>query len=292
MTDLDVVIPCFNMQALVARAIESAHIAGANRIIVVDDGSADDSAMIAEKHGATVIRQANSGAAAARRTGAKGSTATYLIFLDADDQLLAPGVKESLLLLESNVGSPAVGGAVVGVMPNGKTTRLKSHYSNSISTADLLSKGFGPWPPAAAVVRRLDYLKAENQFPNKLTTDYAEDFEMFIRLSMIGKILKHDVPAAKYRMFDGKSSKDYLKPIMAKERIVEYYGQALKLPHTVMSGVDIRLASHTRAIRTMIARAEYGKLILLIVKSLAFDPKINFLGVKKGVQKFIKRDEK
>jgi glycosyltransferase involved in cell wall biosynthesis len=65
-------------------------------VVVVDDGSTDDSARIARDLGATCIRQPQSGPAAARNAGIAASSAPYLAFLDADD-LMTPGAMALLL---------------------------------------------------------------------------------------------------------------------------------------------------------------------------------------------------
>lgn len=84
-----VVIPAFNAAATLARAIESvrAQTWPAHEIIVVDDGSSDATASVAESfgHAVTLIRQPNSGVAAARNAGARAATGDWLAFLDADD---------------------------------------------------------------------------------------------------------------------------------------------------------------------------------------------------------------
>ena len=53
-------------------------------VIVVDDGSTDNSAQIADEFNATVFHQSNAGAAAARNAGAKIARGTVLAFTDAD----------------------------------------------------------------------------------------------------------------------------------------------------------------------------------------------------------------
>jgi glycosyltransferase involved in cell wall biosynthesis len=53
-------------------------------IIVVDDGSTDDTAAVAHRYGVRVISQANAGPAAARNTGARAASGELLLFTDAD----------------------------------------------------------------------------------------------------------------------------------------------------------------------------------------------------------------
>ncbi len=57
----------------------------ATEVIVVDDGSTDATANIAEANGARVIRQSHKGAAAAMNVGIAASESDWLAFIDADD---------------------------------------------------------------------------------------------------------------------------------------------------------------------------------------------------------------
>lgn len=86
---VSVVIPCHNAQYTIARAIQSAlsQSVSPKEIIVVDDGSTDASAAIAENLGVKVIRQANAGPSAARNAGIAVATGDFILPLDADDYL-------------------------------------------------------------------------------------------------------------------------------------------------------------------------------------------------------------
>lgn len=83
------VIPAYNAAAFIRRALESvlAQSCPVNEVIVVDDGSKDDTLAVLATFGPRirVITQANAGAAAARNRGLAESTGAWVAFLDADD---------------------------------------------------------------------------------------------------------------------------------------------------------------------------------------------------------------
>lgn len=84
-----VVIPAYNAARTLDEAIRSvlAQTVAASDILVIDDGSTDDTADIAARYGGTVrvIRQGNAGAAAATTVGFRNVSAPFVAGLDADD---------------------------------------------------------------------------------------------------------------------------------------------------------------------------------------------------------------
>jgi glycosyltransferase involved in cell wall biosynthesis len=89
MPSISVVIPCFNAAPFLAAALRSAldQTLQPDEIVVIDDGSTDDSAAIAEGVGAPirVVRTAHRGISAARNAGVEASSGQLIAFLDADD---------------------------------------------------------------------------------------------------------------------------------------------------------------------------------------------------------------
>jgi glycosyltransferase involved in cell wall biosynthesis len=78
-------IPAFNEEATIGEVLE--RIAGLGldaQVVVVDDGSRDRTAEIAEQHGATVIRQANAGKGAALRAAIRVIDGDIVVIQDAD----------------------------------------------------------------------------------------------------------------------------------------------------------------------------------------------------------------
>ncbi len=95
---VSVVIPVFNRAERLEQALAS--VAGQRRppaqTIVVDDGSSDSSAGVAERGGAQVVRhETNQGQARARNSGVAAATQPWVAFLDSDDEWL-PGHLEHL----------------------------------------------------------------------------------------------------------------------------------------------------------------------------------------------------
>ena len=93
-----IIIPAYNASAFIEEAIRSAlaQTTPAAQVIVVDDGSTDDTAVLATRFGTSVavLRQENAGVSTARNFGAAQTSAEWLLFLDADDRLRPDGLEK------------------------------------------------------------------------------------------------------------------------------------------------------------------------------------------------------
>lgn len=89
---ISVIIPAWNAQRHIARAIQSvlAQTQPADEIIIVDDGSTDNTVETVRTFGSKVrlITQPNAGASVARNTGVAAAKSDWIAFLDADDEWL------------------------------------------------------------------------------------------------------------------------------------------------------------------------------------------------------------
>ena len=83
---VSVVIPAYNEAERIAATIRAAQaLTSVGEVIVMDDGSTDDTGRAAASAGATVVRRArNRGKAAAMEAGADAARGDLLLFLDAD----------------------------------------------------------------------------------------------------------------------------------------------------------------------------------------------------------------
>jgi glycosyltransferase involved in cell wall biosynthesis len=90
--EFSIIVPVFNRKAYLVAAIHSIsrQTFKSYEVIVIDDGSTDDTAGYVDSLGdfASTIRQENSGVSIARNHGARIAKGKYLVFLDSDDVLL------------------------------------------------------------------------------------------------------------------------------------------------------------------------------------------------------------
>jgi glycosyltransferase involved in cell wall biosynthesis len=110
---VSVVIPCYLQAAYLAEAVESVvgQTYGDWEIVIVDDGSTDATAAVAEGLIAAhpdrrirLLRQANAGVAVARNNGIAASSGRYILPLDADDVLLPAMLERTVGLLDAEPG--------------------------------------------------------------------------------------------------------------------------------------------------------------------------------------------
>jgi len=93
-----IVIPAYNRAKFLPRAINSVLKQDVSNweLIIVDDGSTDETGKIAKQYNDRRIKyvyQENKGEAGARNTGIKNAKATYICFLDSDDEYLEHHLK-------------------------------------------------------------------------------------------------------------------------------------------------------------------------------------------------------
>ncbi len=99
-----VVIPTYNCAQYLARALASAAAQTYQdfQLVVIDDGSTDNTEEIAGKFPCVFEKQRHAGQAAARNRGISISSSPYVAFLDADDAWLPQKLEKQIAFLESH----------------------------------------------------------------------------------------------------------------------------------------------------------------------------------------------
>lgn len=102
---VSVIIPTFNRAHIIREAVESVleQTYQPLEVIVVDDGSSDNTSEVLSRFGSaiTVIRQKNAGPAAARNRGIAASNGAFVAFLDSDDLWVPAKIERQVALLDS-----------------------------------------------------------------------------------------------------------------------------------------------------------------------------------------------
>ncbi|QEL18379.1 glycosyltransferase family 2 protein [Limnoglobus roseus] len=183
MTRLSIVIPVYNSAATVGRTLASlGAIALSARsgieVIVVDDGSADDSLAIVRRSTALVeglswriLTQSNKGPSAARNTALAVAGGEWILFLDADDKLTT----DPCPFLVTAVAASCVTFAVEYVGRSGRRVRRVSPPRIGPANNYRLLTAGNPFAVSSLVFRRaaLDRPFAED-------IRYAEDWEFWL----------------------------------------------------------------------------------------------------------------
>lgn len=101
---LSVIIPMYNCAPVIARCLDSIDYQDCE-VIVVNDGSKDNSAEVVEQYVAThpnvrMINKTNGGVSSARNLGIEEAKGKYIYFIDADDYIVRGGLKRIVEIAE------------------------------------------------------------------------------------------------------------------------------------------------------------------------------------------------
>ena len=116
------IVPAHNEAAVLAATLDALHAAGRAldepyELVVADDGSTDETAAIALRHGAKVVTVAHRQIAATRNSGARESSGEFLIFVDADTIVNVAVVRAAIEALRHGAAGGGAGVTFDGVVP-------------------------------------------------------------------------------------------------------------------------------------------------------------------------------
>lgn len=194
---VSVIIPTYNRAKTIERTVNSvlAQTWKAIEIIVVDDGSTDQTPEILKGYGDKIraIRQKNGGPAAARNTGIKAATGDIIAFLDSDDLWLPEKTERQMRLIQA--GEPA--GVIccvcsckmnfaAGPLDSFKYQGLHPAQREGIwvNPADFLVNRFLLFNQVVSV--RREALSQAGLFREDLPFGLNDDYDLSVRLSLIG----------------------------------------------------------------------------------------------------------
>ena len=188
---LSIVVPVYEAGAALGCCLRALNgNADAAEVLVVDDGSTEDSAETCRSAGARLIRmETNQGAAAARNAGARAASGDYVVFIDADVVVHPDAVRRIRETIQSNPQWSAFFGSYDDIPTDkglvGQYRNLLHHYTHqrTASPAPHFWTGIG-------VIKRQDFWRVGG-FDE--TQRHLEDVELGSRLKRAGLVV-HVVP--------------------------------------------------------------------------------------------------
>ena len=202
---ISVIIPCYNHGGYLGKAIDS--VLGQSypnvEVIVVDDGSSDDTREVAAAYGEKVryIYKENGGLSAARNTGLEHAKGAYIVFLDADDWLYPKALQTNLHYLNLHPTAAFVSGSHIRIFIEKNIIKPeKQDLKHDHYTSLLLYNYIGV--PASVLYHRWVF----DQFQFDVNLKSCEDYDLYLKVARRYPVYHHNEMVAAYRMHSSSMS--------------------------------------------------------------------------------------
>jgi glycosyltransferase involved in cell wall biosynthesis len=204
-----IVIPTFNRVQTLGSAIRSALDASPFEVVVADCGSTDGSLDVIASFGDSirVVEGDFGNASMARNAGAAVARGTYLGFLDSDDEATPKKVsclatcldeQPDTVLIHGDIdvmdgrGRSDLDGTQIFREQRARATKLGTRYDSLARYCVLFT---------SATLIRASTFRTVGGYDESLSA--FEDWDLYLRLSLKGRIVYADCTAARYRRWDG-----------------------------------------------------------------------------------------
>jgi glycosyltransferase involved in cell wall biosynthesis len=218
---ISVIIPAYNHALYIRSAVESvlAQTYPAIELIIIDDGSSDETWSILQRFSAPNIRllqQPNQGASATINRGLQLAQGQYLAILNSDDTYHPERLKQAFDWLQQHPSAALVGSAIEIINASGQSIGIKDAY-----------RSCPPWPLAqpAYSFRAGDELQAALLTENYWATTsnfvfprwvwaaigefqplrFTHDWDFALRASLLGELGYLSKPLLQYRVHDSNT---------------------------------------------------------------------------------------
>ena len=204
---VSVIIPCYNQAHYLVDAIESALAQTHPRvqIVVVDDGSVDNTAEVALHYpDVCFVRQPNQGLGNARNAGFRNSSGEYVAFLDADDRLRPTAAETHLQCFAEHPEAAFVVGDIDLIGADGSYLRsprwpeLASNQYEQLLKVDHVAN-------TIAVMFRRSVVESVGGFEGSYSP--AADYDILLRVARLFPGAQHRCVVAQYRRHDSNMSR-------------------------------------------------------------------------------------
>ena len=183
---ISVIIPTFNRTDFICKTIESVlnQTVKADEIIVVDDGSTDDTQKKVKQYDITYIYQENSGVSSARNQGIKKSKNEWIAFLDSDDIWLCDKLKSQIKFHKQNQNI-LISHTNERWIRDSKELKQKSHHQKPSGFCFLDNISFCKIGPSTVIMHKSIFDNI-GYFDEDLRL--CEDYDLWLRVTQNYKI--------------------------------------------------------------------------------------------------------
>ena len=234
---VSVIIPAYNYAQYLEGAVRSA-LAQTHQpieVVIIDDGSTDTTPEVGKRlasqyPGVRYFRQQNAGLSAARNTGIRLASHSFVTFLDSDDEFL-PRMIETLMRAfdATQPGTGLIACATIRVDRDGRPIgekKVRGRGSRSFAAADIVLKTRFP----CCVLAHRSCFDAAGCFDTSLRS--SEDRDMWIRIGLHSGIYYVDEPLVRIRRHDSNMSRNTDRMRAAMRRVRRKAFQARVVPAT------------------------------------------------------------
>ena len=208
---VSVVMPAYNAGRFIDRAIRSIRQQTLTdwELIVVNDGSSDDTGEVAERHAADdsrirVIHQVNGGQAVANNRAIPEARAQYIARMDADDVSLPERLSALRDFLDANPSVVVAGTNAIVCDPTGKERhRTRLPESNESIREMLLTRRTNTFYNPTLMFRKAAWLACGGERP---CFRHAHDLDLSLRLIAHGTARNLPIAGVQYRIHEAQDS--------------------------------------------------------------------------------------
>jgi glycosyltransferase involved in cell wall biosynthesis len=214
---VSVVLPVYNRAGWVARAVESvlAQMYTNFELLVVDDGSTDDTRLVLEGFGSQIrlLEQSHTGAEAARNFGLAHARGEFVAFIDSDDVWYPDRLSRQLPLFRRAEVGLVFGNAALVDYRRTPPVRLKRTFFDRVRpsrgrvTEDLARGCFVPF--SSVLVRRELLAGAGGFTPGRVAADYLK----WVELSVAWEFDYVEAPVFEYAIHPGGISHNLIETL-------------------------------------------------------------------------------
>jgi glycosyltransferase involved in cell wall biosynthesis len=229
-TVVSVVIPTYNAREYLAETLASVRDQTLQdvEVVLVDDGSTDDTLRVARNFGAsldlTIIAQANAGPAAARNAGINAARGQYCAFIDSDDTMIPTRLADQVAQLEAESDFGLVYSDLETFDDSGIIHATRRAFSNPQQGMILDHLLLDNFITTSTVMAPKERLIEAGLFDSRRRV--SEDFDLWLRMAYRWKIGFVDRPLVRYRRRSGSLSDDKLRTGQSALNVIESFWQA------------------------------------------------------------------